>query len=317
MPRILLVKTSSLGDIVHNLPVASDIRAQIPAAEIHWVVEEALAPIPKLHTAVQRVIPAAVRRWRNSWWRPETVSEVQAFVRALRATRYDAVIDTQGLLKSALVARAARGTRYGPGWQAWREPLFMLYDHTFHVQRTQHAVERNRSLAAQALRYIAAARVDYGISAARASCPWLTYRHYAVLIHATSARGKLWSEERWIAVGKDLAARGMSAVLPWGSTAEHDRSLRLAASIPEAVVPPALDLSEVASVLSGARCAIGVDTGLTHLAGALGTATVGIYRSTDPAGTGLYGCARGLNLGGGLASPTADEVLQAVERLSS
>src|SRR5215207_9889416 len=116
MRHILLVKTSSLGDVVHNFPVVSDIAAALPGARIDWVVEESFAGLPPLHPAVTRVVSIAVRRWRQAWWKRHTRREISAFVDALRAVRYDAIVDTQGLLKSAIVARAARGVRYGLDW---------------------------------------------------------------------------------------------------------------------------------------------------------------------------------------------------------
>ena len=316
MPRILLVKTSSLGDIVHNLPVASDIAANVPGAAIEWVAEEAFAAIPALHPAVQRVIPIAFRRWRNSWSRAETRAQVQAFVRGLREHRYDAVIDTQGLLKSALVARAAHGTRYGLDWRSSREPLAVFYDHVFRIPRELAAVKRNRLLAGQALGYSQSEAVEYGISAPSTRFPWLPTDRYSVLLHATSARAKLWPDERWIALGAALCAQGLRTVLPWGTEGERERSLRLSEAIEGSIVPPALPLVDAASVLAHARSAIGVDTGLTHLAGALGVATVGIYTATDPALTGLYGCRQGLNVGGRGHSPSTDEVLRALEPLT-
>lgn len=317
MPRILLVKTSSLGDVVHNLPVVSDIRSAVPDAEIHWVVEEAFATIPRMHSGVSTVLPVALRRWRKSLFARDTRSEIESFMHALRGTRYDAIIDTQGIFKSALIARTALGRRYGLDWKGSREPLFLFYDKTFEVPRGQHAVERNRSLAAQALAYTIPPGPHYAISAPRANYAWLTASVYAVLIHATSDVRKLWAEDRWISLGNALAERGVRVVLPWGTEEEQRRSERLARGIPGAVTPPRLDLPDVASVISQARYAIGVDTGLTHLAGALGVATVGIYTATDTASTGLHGCARGVNVGGRRAIPSREDVMRELQRLAS
>lgn len=315
MPRILLVKTSSLGDVVHNLPVASDIAAALPGSEIDWVVEEGFAAIPRLHPQVARVIPVALRRWRKGWLHSRTWQEIGRFREELRATRYDAVIDTQGLFKSALLARSAKGRSYGLDWASSREPLGVFYDHTFRVPRSAPAVERNRRLAASALRYVPGVRAVFGIRAPGAAGSWLTAGLYAVLVHATSARTKLWPEAQWVELGKALGARGVVSVLPWGSDEEGARSARLAALIPDAIVPPRLPLEAVAGVLGSARAAVGVDTGLTHLAGALGIATVGIYTATDPALTGLYGCERAVNVGGVAESPDAGTVLRALDRL--
>jgi len=316
MPRILLVKTSSLGDVVHNLPVASDIRAAVPGAEIDWVVEDAFAAIPGLHPAVSRVLPVAIRRWRSSLLGGGTRAEIRGFLNELRRSSYDAIIDTQGLLKSAVIVRAAKGARFGLDFASAREPLFLFYDRTFPVPWTMHAVERNRALAAQALGYAVPARVDYGISAPAASFVWLPQERYAVMAHATSAHAKLWPVERWVALGTQLEKRGVRIVLPWGNTAERLRAEDIARPIPGAVVAPGLSLADAASLLAGAAAAVGVDTGFTHLAAALKVPTVGVYCSTDPAATGLHGCPRAVNLGGIGQPPSMLDVLAALERLS-
>ena len=317
MLRILLVKTSSLGDVVHNLPVASDIRAVLPNAEIAWVVEEVFTQIPRLHAGVSRVIPAAVRRWRGALWKSAIRGEIRRFVEELRDTDYDAVIDTQGLLKSALIARAARGTRYGLDWRSAREPLGMFYEHTFTVPWNRHAAERNRSLAAHALQYVVPPNLDYGIRAEPGRFSWLSHERYAVLLHATSASGKLWPEASWRAMASRLRDRDLRCVLPWGSEAERERSVRLAAGMRDAVVPPALALADAAALLAGADCVLGVDTGLTHLAVALGRPTVGIYCATDPAATGLYGSARAVNTGGAGGAPVVEEVYASLQRVAA
>ncbi len=315
MKKILLVKTSSMGDVVHNLPVASDIRASFPDAQITWVVEEPFAAIPRLHAAVGQVIPVAIRRWRKTLWRRETRTEIGEFLQRLREHSYDAVIDTQGLLKSALLTRAARGRRYGLDWASAREPLTLFYHRTFSVPWTLHAVERNRLLAAQALGYALPARVDYGIHATAADFAWLPSARYGVLLHATSAERKLWREPNWIEIGRHFLQQGITSVVPWGSAAERARSDRLVAQIPGAVVPPALHLNDAAALLAGARAVIGVDTGLTHLAAALGAPTIGVYCATGPGATGIHACPRAVNLGGAGIPPAIGAVVSALERL--
>lgn len=315
MTRILLVKTSSLGDVIHNLPVASDIRAAFPGSHIEWAVEESFAAVPRLHHAVWRVLPVAIRRWRADWWRGGTYAEIRRFASELKLEAYDAVIDTQGLLKSALVAWGARGRRYGLDFASAREPLAMFYDKTFSVPWTLHAVERNRALAAKALGYAVRNGVEYGIHARDRRFEWLPAGRYAVLAHVTSAADKLWAEDCWAALGAHLNYRGVRSVFPWGNARERSRSERLAAAVPNAVMPPQLPLDEMASLLAGASAVVGVDSGLTHLATALQVPTVGVYCATDPAATGLYGSPRAANLGGIGAKPAVKEVVSALERL--
>jgi heptosyltransferase-1 len=316
MPRVLLVKTSSLGDVVHNLPVVSDLRSSLPAATIDWVVEEGFAAIPRLHPGVSRVLPVALRRWRRAPWRAGVLAEARAFLAELRGQRYDAIIDTQGLLKSALMARAARGIRHGLDWASSREPLGWFYDHTYCVPWDRHAVERNRSLAAQALAYALPGPARYGIAAPAHDFDGLPATSpHAVLLHATSASRKLWPEMHWIDLGRHLADRGMAGVLPWGTAEERQRSERLAQQIPRAIVPGRMDVAALASLLAQSRIVIGTDTGLTHLAGALGVPTIGLYCATDPAATGLHACARAVNLGGMGAVPAVAAVTAAIDGL--
>jgi len=316
MKTILLVKTSSLGDVIHNLPVASDIRAAVPDNSIDWVVEESFAAVPRLHPSVRHVLPVAIRRWRRDLLSRATRDEIGRFLHELRARRYDAVIDTQGLLKSALIACSARGASYGLDWKSAREPVAVFYTRTFAVPWTLHAVERNRALAGRALGYAIPNGVDYDVRAPAGEFAWLPRGPYAVLLHATSQERKLWREHDWVELGTMLAG-ARRCVLPWHGPDERERSERLARDIPGAVVPPALALADTAGLIAGAAVAAGVDTGLTHLAAALGVPTAGIYCATDPATTGLYGCARTANLGSPGAPPSAHDVVQAIERIGA
>ena len=297
--RILIVKTSSLGDVIHNLPVVNDIRHHCPDAVIDWCAEESFAAIPRLHSGVGEVIPVAVRRWRKHLLQGATWRELLDFRHRLQAQTYDAVIDTQGLLKSALLARQARGPVLGYAAKSAREPLAArFYDRHFSVSRELHAVVRNRRLVAAALGYSLEGEPDYGIDAAPASAAWLPHRPYAVFLTATSRDDKLWPDANWLALGEQLNSLGYSAVLPGGSPIERERARRIASGIPGAVAAPSMSIPELASLLAGAQAAIGVDTGLTHLAVALKVPTVALYTATDPGLTGVLGAGFCRNLGG-------------------
>lgn len=302
MRTILFVKTSSLGDVVHNCPAVSDAARALPGAAIDWVVEEPFAGIAAMHPAVRRVIPVAVRRWRDALWSPAIWSEIAAWRGELRRSHYDAVVDTQSLLKSALISRAAWGTRHGLDRASAREWLApALYDVRHAVPRHLHAVQRNRLLAATALGYTAETPVDYGLRV-----PGAGKSGYVVLLTMTSRADKLWPEQRWIELGRAL---GAPAILPWGSDAERARAERIAGAIGGTVLPRK-SLEELARLFVTARGVVGLDTGLTHLAAALGAPVVGIYCGSDPRLTGLFGAPYARNAGAPGQPPGVDEVLQ-------
>ena len=315
--RILLVKTSSLGDVIHNLPVATDLRRRFPDAAIDWVVEESFADLPRLHPAVRKTIPVAVRRWRKSFLSPAAWAEIGAFRRAASADFYDAILDTQGLLKSALIASQARGPKIGLAADSAREPLAArFYDRAYSIPKNLHAVERNRRLAAAALGYsIDDLPLDYGIAAPPLVAPWLPTGDYAVLLTATSRADKEWPEPDWQALGQALIVMGMRCVLPAGSPPERERAGRIAADLGRAVAAPPLNLAELASLMAGARIVVGVDTGLTHLAAALDRPTVAIFCGSDPQLTGVFAGARAVNLGTIGQPPGAGEVLASCKAL--
>jgi heptosyltransferase I len=302
MTTILFVKTSSLGDVVHNCPALSDAARALPGAQIDWIVEEPFAGIARMHRAVRRVIPVALRRWRVALWKPAVWSEIVAWRRGLRAERYDAVLDTQSLVKSALLSALASGRRHGLDGASAREWLASrFYDVRHAVPRGLHAVERNRQLAAASLGYEVNTPADYGLRA-----PGGKKARYVVLLTMTSRKDKLWPEARWIELARELR---MPAMLPWGSDAERARAQRIATAV-GGTVPKRLSIDELARLFVNAQSVVGLDTGLTHLAAALGVPTVGIFCGSDPALTGLYGAPLAKNVGALGRAPGAGEVLQ-------
>lgn len=309
MPSILFVKTSSLGDVVHNGPAVSDALRALPGASIDWVVEESFVDVARLHRCVRRVIPVAVRRWRARLYDPATWRELAAFRRALSAERYERVIDTQGLVKSALIAASAHGEKHGYDAASAREPLAArFYDVRHPVAANMHAVERNRALACAALGIAPAGDADYGFAVAASGS-----ESFAALLTMTSRADKLWPEARWRELVSWLGARGLACLLPWGSAAERARCTRIASGFAHARVPERMGLAQLAATLAQARAVAGVDTGLTHLAAGLGAPVAGIYCGSDPALTGLYGATRIRNLGAPGKPPRAAEVGAALE----
>lgn len=320
MPRILLVKTSSLGDVIHNLPVVHDILQHAPQAHIDWLVEESFADIPRLHTGVSNVITLAFRRWRKQFLSQKTWQEIAGFKQLIRQNQYDAVIDTQGLLKSALAMRYALGTKHGYDKQSIREPLAScFYDKTYAISYQQHAVARNRALCALSLGYaIPTDAPDYGMPTERMAIHPHTsdlQSDYMIALHGTSRDSKLWPVDHWVELGKQLALQNLNMVLPWASDAEHARATIISQQIPGSVVLPKLSISELAGVIANAKAAVGVDTGLSHFAAALNIPTIAIYTDTNPALTGVMAgkFAPAINLGGIHQTPTVEDVLSALK----
>ncbi len=315
MSDILFIKTSSLGDVIHQMPALTEARRRLPQARFSWVVEEAFAPLVRLHPAVDDVIAVATRRWRERLLAPRTRSEIASFVRALRRRDYDEIIDTQGLFfKSALIARLARGRRHGYAVGSVRERAAALcYDRRHEVARDLHAVARNRLLTGRALGYAPEGTADFGLVRARlaeaAGAP------YAILLHATARAEKEWPEASWIALAQALQQRGVSLVLPWGTAAERARGERVAASLADARVPDRQPLDRMARLIAGASFVIGVDTGLLHLAAALGVPLVAIFVGSEPGLTGPIGPGPIAIVGGKAAPPSVADVAAAVDRL--
>ncbi len=290
--KALIIKTTSLGDVLHTLPAVADATRHYPGLALDWVVEEGLADIAGWHPAVARRIPVATRRWRRDWSRGAW-SEARQFWRTLRATHYDVIIDAQGLMKSALIARAARGERWGWARDSARERLASsAYHYRVHGPGNRHAITRNRQLFAAALGYrFDDLDLDYGIDPTRLPEPGdLKPRdRYLVFLHGTTWRSKHWPESCWEALLTIAGRHGLRVLLPWGSATELSRAERLVATAPHASVLPRLDLSQVAALLRGAAGAVAVDTGLGHLAAALDTPCVSLYGATDPRRTGTRG----------------------------
>jgi lipopolysaccharide heptosyltransferase I len=310
--RVLIVKTSSMGDVVHALPMVSDIARAFPHARIDWVVEEGFAEIPRLHPAVTRVLPIALRRWRRHPLALATWRQVLDARRALRRTRYHTVIDCQGLIKSAIVAWSARGPVTGFAAASAREPVAgLLYRRRVAVDPDLHAVDRMRRLGAGALGYGLDLSEQFSLRLPQAErkpgdAPT------ALLLTNASRASKLWPNDNWLALERALARQGMVSLLCWGSNEERETNVRRAAQMQSARVLPRSSLTQIALLAAAASVVVGLDTGLTHLAAAVGAPTVGIFCDYDPALVGLRGAGRVLSLGGVEQVPTVEQVRHAI-----
>lgn len=315
-PRLLIVKTSSMGDIIHSFPMITDLRRHWPEAEIDWLAEESFMALPVLHPAVRNVLSVALRRWRRRPWSPSAWREGVHFLRELRARRYDVVLDNQGLLKSALFTAAARGPAWGANRQSARESAAAwFYQRSAPMQWHQHAVARNRELAARLFEYpVPGDPPDYGIRSALPVDP-----RRALCLHATSRPSKEWPETSWRTVLAALVDLGFTPSLTYArvGSADERRARALAAHVPGTDVLAARPLAEVARFVAGAALVVGVDTGLLHLATAYARPTIAIYVDTDPLLNGVCAGAGGIavNVGAGRGPPAPEAVLDAIRAM--
>ena len=289
--KVCVIKTSSMGDVIHTLPALTDAQKAIPSLSIDWVVEENFAEIPRWHSAVNRVLPIALRRWRKSPFSIQTRNEWKNYRTLLQAENYDAVIDAQGLIKSALFAiRFAQGVKHGYDRQSIREPLAsFFYDKKYAISYQQHAVERIRQLFAHSLGYeLPQVQGDYGI--ARHFLYQTSEKNYVVFIHSTTRADKHWEESEWQKLIEKITALSDCEIhLPWGNEQEKARAERLAQAHYNVIVLPKLTLTELAKQLANAKAAVSVDTGLAHLTAALDKPNITLYGATDPKLIGCYG----------------------------
>jgi heptosyltransferase-1 len=312
-----------MGDVIHNLPIIADIHAEVPHALIDWVVEENFADMLRLNTHIQNVIPVAIRRWRKHLFSQKTWQEIKEFKTQIQAKQYDYIIDTQTLLKSALIACLANGKRYGQGPNTSREWLAGLFNQRrFSVSRDQHAVDQNRQLTAMALNYRAPTNApNYGlprtdlIKKTDVALP----EKYVMVFHATSRDSKLWPTGHWVSLGLLLAKQGVTLCLPWVNETEKSRANIIASHVPKALVLPKSIITELAHITAGAQAAVGVDTGLIHLAVSMNVPSIAIYTDTHPDLNGTYGGtdALAINLGGKGRLPEPSEVFSAFDRLGT
>jgi len=301
-----------MGDVVHALPVVSDICREQPGTSIDWLVEAPFAAIPALHAGVRRVLPLNWRKWRRQLWARETRVAIAALRSELKRERYDLVLDLQGLLKSALWGLQADGPLVGYDRSSLREPLASLfYRRCAPVARHLQAVERNRRLAAAHLGYaIPPSPPQFGIRVPTGL--WQAGSASAALIACASRPEKLWPEANWIAVGQRLRAAGLLPVLVWGNDEERARAQRIASGC-DGVVPPFLSVADTAVVLGQAHQIVGLDTGFSHLAAAFGQPTIGIYCDHEPGLAGITGPGPVASLGGKGQVPSLEAVLAQLE----
>jgi len=287
--RVLIIKTSSLGDVIHTLPALTDAAHAIPGIRFDWVVEEGFAEIPSWHPAVDRVIPVAIRRWRKNLWQTVKSGEWKAFKQRLREHKYDLVIDAQGLVKSAWLTRYVKAPVAGLDRFSAREGLASrFYDRRLSVAVGQHAVERVRQLFAMALAYDLPEGIgNYGLDLDRLQLP--PAAPYVVFLHGTTWATKHWPEAYWRELAERLGRRKLQVRLPWGNPAEKARAERIAQGLNNCEVLPKLNLAGVARVLAAAKACVAVDTGLGHLAAALDVPTISLFGPTNPGLTGAYG----------------------------
>lgn len=290
--RILLIKTSSLGDLIHTFPAITDLSSEYKQLTLDWVVERSFVEVPKWHPAVSNVIPVDMRKWFKNPLSVSNFYEWRRFVDMLQSYKYDVVIDAQGLIKSALIARKARGPVYGLNWRSAWEPIASLaYDRTVAVDPSKHAIDRMRDLMAGLMDYLPREEsLNYGIDVSRLSSDVvLPEQPFLVFFHATTWQSKKWPVPYWRELTQLVASKGYRILLPWGNESERRAAEDIASVSSMAVVPPKSSLTNLAVLMTHAEGVVAVDTGLAHVAAALEVPLVSLYGPTDPSQTGTQG----------------------------
>lgn len=328
--KILLVKLSSLGDVLHNLPIVWDLRTRLPNAQIDWVIEEGYVHLLKPllsrdgFKGIDHIIPFGLRRWKKNLFRLTTWQQFFAFKKQLQTTQYDYIIETQGLLKSALVCALANksndavvaGLANATQFSGYEPIARSFYNQCVQVPMNCHAVDRSRSVMCSALNWPLLDRENTPLFYPESFTQALSektiegiQKPYILCFHSTARESKRWSNEHWATLGKELSTRGYQVVLPWGSFAEKQVSQEIAIQIPGALVPQAFSIEDAFSVITHAALTIGVDTGLTHLAAVLGRPTVEIYCDSPRWKTEGYWAKNICNVGDIDNPPSASEVV--------
>lgn len=284
--KCLIVKTSSLGDVLHLMPALTDVLNHRDDLCFDWIVESSFAEMVHWHPAVDKIIPCQLRKWRKNPFKYR--AEIKAFKSQLRAQKYDFVIDAQGLLKSAWIVRQARGVKYGLNWSSAREPLASLfYQHKISVSKGQHAIARLRELFAEIFDYVLPknAIINYGLS-----YQWQPNHSKTVLcLHGTTWATKFWDKTHWAELAKLLDQNGYKVLLPWGNDREKITAEWIASQSSNVEVLPRKSLGELAQLFTEVEAVVAVDTGLSHVAAACGVPLVGIYGATNADLTGALG----------------------------
>lgn len=293
--RVLIVKVSSLGDIIHTLPAITDAKRANRRLQFDWVVEENFVEVPSWHPAVDRVIPVALRRWRKNVVKTVRSGEFSTFKQDLKREHYDLIIDAQGLIKSGIISRLAKGLTVGLSNSTIKEPLATLfYNKRYSVPREEHAVQRVRELFSRALNYSLSEddlkRIDYGLDLARIGIDEPSRQTgNLVFLHGTTWTTKHWPQSYWRELAKLATAKNYTVSLPWGSEREKERAETIARGIEGVSVLPRQNLTGMARHIAAADAVVGVDTGLCHLAAALGTPTLTLFGPTNPGLSGTVG----------------------------
>lgn len=278
--RILIVKTSSLGDLFHALPAVHLLKTGLNA-EIDWVVNSGYVPLVKCFTDVDRVIPFP---------RSNVFPNLRNFLADLRKEKYGLVVDMQGLLKSALIARAARShKRIGPSFH--REFAYLFYDHVAAERnKERHAVDENLDV----LRFLQlpSGPVQFPVKFPPPVFTGLTSPLKVLLSPCSRHAAKNWPVGRFAAVGKALYEKHGAMLYISGVPEDADTCKQLMELLPPGSAHNLCgktSLIELGSVLQAMDLVITVDSGPMHMAAAAGTPTLAIFGPTDPLRVGPYG----------------------------
>ena len=286
--RVLIIKLTSMGDLMHAFPALTDAVKHIPDISFDWVVDESFAEVPKWHASVNKVIPTAHRRWKKNLYQAYKNGGFSQFYHQLNASDYDVVIDLQSNLKSAFVSWLRKGDVHGYDKNTCREkPAHWAYQYHYTISLRQHAIERQRALFSKIFNYASPEPLqnfecDYGVDLNAHGLPSFALpKKYVVCVHNASWPTKLWPLPAWRELITHIAAQGFSILLPCGSDNEYQRAQEIADGFPDTMALPKMNLNEMAAIMSNAQAAVCSDTGLAHMAAVASIPAITLYAVTD------------------------------------
>lgn len=315
--KILIIRLSAIGDIFHTLTILPDIRKVFKDVQIDWLVDESFVEVTKLSPLIENVIPIPLKKWKKS--KLSYLPNLIKYKKSLPKVNYDYIIDTQSLIKTALLSKFLfNGEIYGLDRKSAREPLASLfYDYKYNVNQDNVAVIRLRGLIAKIFNLNHNLRkFSFDVK----TKPYLPNfdSKYVLFLHGTSKENKKWAIDNWVELSQWIISNtDKQIVVTHSNDSEYQftKDLKDKLNSSRLTIIDKLKFAEFADVVKHASLVVGVDTGFTHLANLLHIPTIAIYQASDPNYVGMLESAIAKNLGNKESKITSYQAISCIQRI--